>query len=55
MLQAIELGIPGLLLFLTIIILFFLELSVIAQKKEQSEKGKIQFSIRSFDEQYCDQ
>ena len=39
MLQAIELGIPGLLLFLTIIILFFLEIERIYSKENENRKG----------------
>ena len=51
MLQAIELGIPELLLFLTIIVLVFLRVERYYWQEKQS-RGKIQFSIRSFYEQH---
>ena len=45
MLQAIELGIPGLLLFLTIIILFFLRIERYYAKEKNNLKGKFSLAL----------
>ena len=44
-LQAIELGIPGLLLFLTIIILFFLRIERYYAKEKNNLKGKFSLAL----------